>query len=239
MDLRARAELLNSYRAFRRGIITLPYLERDLARDLGRLGRYIVNHGDSVLQEGFIEVAILAIETTKDAVESTLDAVESLMDYVATSGRIMGTEMHAKYVRDNIRDEEAKHLILDTLRLHGGVTGFLEISHSLLAKKQFSYSRAVRLAKQRSVASWREAQNLLTDHYKGELETLEDYWKRLLEEEKKAAGGYPYFSQVAYELCLRYPEIAKKLGVQCPKDPDAMWPIILIAVACAILCEGG
>lgn len=235
-DLRARKELLEHYRIFRRGIITLPYLERDLENDLERLGRYIEVHNTSILQEGFIEVAILAIETTNDVVASTLDAVEVLMDYVVTSGRVMDRETHAKFVSENIRDDEANHLILNTLRLHGGVEGFLGTSHSILAAKRLAYTKATRLAKHRSKESWKQAQTTLKDHFKGELETLVEYWKRLLKEEAEEAGGKPYFSEVAYELCIRYPHIAKQLGIQCPEM--MLWPIILIAIACAILCEG-
>ncbi len=234
-DLRARKELLDHYRAYRRGVITLSYLERDLERDIATLGRYIEGHRGSVLQEGFIEIGIQVIETTKDVVQSTLGAVDALMDYVATSGRVMDPVAHARYVRENIRDDEAEQLILNTLRMHGGVEGFLEASHRILLAKQLAYSESVRLAKKRTEESWTAARGVLLEHYRGELETLVGYWERRLKEEAEAHAGQPYFSQVAYELCQRYPDIAKQLGIQCPEE---MWPIILIAIACAILCEG-
>jgi len=234
-DRRERKELMDHYKVFRRGVITLPYLERNLENDLERLDRYIEVHKESPLQAGFIEVAILNLETAKDLVESTLEAIESLAEYVATSGRVMDRVSHAKYVSENIRDEEAEHLILNTLRVHGGITGLLGISHNIFAAKYLAYSKAVRLAKMRTEEHFKQAQSILRDHYHGELMTLEDYWKNLLEEEANAAGGEPYFSQVTYDLCTRYPDIAERLGIACPKE---MWPIILIAVACAILCEG-
>jgi hypothetical protein len=175
------------------------------------------------------------IETTKDVVEDTLEAVEALMDYVATSGRVMDPEEHAQYVTENVRDDEAGQRIVNTLSVHGGLARLLETSHSFLAAKRFAYSKSVGLAKQRTEEAWNEAQRILVDHFKGELETLVEYWKRRLKEEEEAMGGAVYFSQVRYELCQRYPHIAKQLGISCPKE---CWPIILIAVACVILCEG-
>ncbi len=235
-DIRERKVLLDHYRIFRRGIVTLPYLERNLENDLGRLDRYIEVHSTLPVQEGFIEVAILAIETTKDLVESTLEAVEALMDYVATSGRVMDGVLHAKYVSEYVQDDEAKQLIINTLRIHGGIMGLLEISHNLLSTKYHAYSRSLSFAKLRTEESWKQAEHTLRIQYQGELETLEEYWKRRLEEEAEAVGDGVYFSQVTYELCTRYPDIAKKLGIDCP---EGCWPIILIAVACILLCEGG
>jgi len=236
-ELRERGAVVEQYRVYRRGIITLPYLERDLAKDLQKFDEYIESHSDSVLQPGFIEIAIMDIETTKEAIDSTLQALEGLMDYVANSGRVMDAETHAQYVSENSRDEEAESLILNTLRIHGGISALLQTSHDLLAQKQSAYAQALKTAKLRTPDSWNQALKILKDHYDGELETLEDYWRRRLKEEKETAGGKPYFSQVTYDLCTRYPELAKQLGVECPKE--MIWPIILIAVACAILCEGG
>lgn len=237
-ELRGRKELLDDYRAFRRGVITLPHLERGLQQDLEILDRCVESHRSSPMLEGFLEVAILMMGTTKDVVGTTLEASEALIDYVSTSGAVMEASAHASYVTANIRDEQAKQLILNTLKVHGGLQQLLGTSHDFLAAKQHAYSRALRLAKQRTEESWGGARLILTDHYKGELETLIDYWKRRLKEEKEALGGQVYFSEVEYELCQRYPAIAAELGIECDKQ-HGMWPIILIAVACAILCEGG
>ena len=234
-ELRGRKKILDNYRAFRRGVITLPQLERDLERDLTKLNRFIEAHRESKLQEGFIELGIQVLETTKDVVEETIRGVDTLMDYVATSEHVMNPTEHRKYVSENIMDEEARQLILNTLSINGGTEELLSTTHGFLLSKELAYSKSIRAAKRRSSDSWKSAYEIITDHYKGELETLIDYWKRRLKEEKKAYEGQVYFSQVEYELCQRYPDIAKQLGIDCPEH---IWPIILIAVFCAVMCEG-
>ena len=139
-EIKERKELLGHYRAYRRGIITLPYLERGLRVDLGKLDSYIDLHIDSKLLQGFIDIAILNIETTKELVDTTIDSLEFLINYAETSGRVMDPETHARYVSENILDEEVESLILNTLHIHGGIKNLLEISHDLLKTKQQAYN---------------------------------------------------------------------------------------------------
>lgn len=41
-------------------------------------------------------------------------------------------------------------------------------------------------------------------------------------------------------VCRELPDVANALGLDCSLyQSQGIWPIILIAVACAILCKGG
>jgi hypothetical protein len=181
-------------------------------------------------------MGIQVIETTNDVIEAAINALDTLMDYIANSGKVMDAATHERYVSANIQDEEARQIILNTLHINGGLEAFLATEHNFLSSKQLAYSESLRAAKQRTEESWKDAHNILLEHYKGELETLIGYWKRRLKEEREAYKGQAYFSGVTFELCQRYPEIAKQLGIDCPNEA---WPvIILIAVFCAVMCEG-
>lgn len=237
-EVKERRQIFDSYRKYRRGVITLPYLERDLQSDLGELDYFIRSYYASKIQLGFIEIGILAIGTTADAVCDTLEGLNVLREYVATSEIMMKPSAHERYILANMRDDKARQLILNTLRLNGGLEKMLLTSHSFLEAKQIAYSSSLKEMKKRTPEAWELGFNILNTYYDGELNTLVGYWKKKLKAAQKI--GEWYFNAVKRDLCIRYPDISEELGIDCPQAEVYFipWPLILIAIACAILCEG-
>ena len=148
----------------------------------------------------------------------------------------MEPSTHERYLHEHMRDDKAKQLILNTLRLNGGIENMLNTSHSFLEAKHVAYSSSLKEMKKATPDAWESGYNILSDHYEGELDTLVGYWKKKLKAAQEIGGWY--FNDVKRDLCIRYPKIAKELGIDCPSEGEEMWPIILIAVGCIILCEG-
>ncbi len=236
VEMKEQKQIIDGYRKYRRGVITLPYLERGLQSDLREYDNFIRLYYTSKIQTSFIWIGIHAISTTADAVSETLEGLSVLREHVSTADNIMEPSNHERYLLENMRDDKARQLILNTLRLNGGIKNMLDTSHRFLEAKQVAYTSGLEEMKKVGPDAWEAGYNILSNHYEGELDTLVGYWsKKLLVAQE--IGGW-YFSDVKRDLCIRYPKVAKELGIDCQSEgKEEMWPIILIAVACAILCE--
>lgn len=63
-------------------------------------------------------------------------------------------------------------------------------------------------------------------------EQLKEYWRKKLEGEniKDKDGNLILFSDVAWELCMKYPKIANEIGVDCPKCGFGVGALIVLGV---------
>jgi hypothetical protein len=219
-------QLFESYRILRRGLLTLPALEKSLANDLRLLGPVVERQKSPKLE---LEFGLQVISTTRELVDQTLAASKILRQFADNNDLFANAETFEQLVSKRVQDPEVIGWIFRILRRHGGVRKLLQYEEVRLARKLYSYSKSIDAAAKRDVPSFQLATQILADHYATELQRELAYWRQRLE----SADSPQQRFEVIWELCHEAPEVARLLNVQCPEDIP--WPVILIAIACAIL----
>lgn len=215
-----------AYRSLRRGLITLPQLEKSVTSDLKQLAR-VVGRGQATKLE--FEFACQIISTVKESLDETLTALKTLQQFADQNTSLFSAGAYENLVAKRVQDTEVKDWIARILGRYGSVPQLLQQEQTRLAHKQRVYAKSLSAATNRDAPSLQFAVQNLNDFYASELMREVAYWRERLEK----AESLQQRGEVIGELCHEAPEIARLLKVQCPQEFP--WPVILIAVACALL----
>lgn len=215
-----------AYRHLRRGLTTLPQLEKSLTSDLRQLER-VVGRGQATKLE--FEFAFQIISAVKESLDETLAALKTLQQFADQNASLFSAGAYENLVAKRVQDAEVRGWIARILRRYGSVPQLLQQEQTRLARKQRVYAKSLNAAAKRDAPSFQFAAQILNDFYASELTREVAYWRERLEK----AESMQQRGEVIGELCHEAPEIARLLKVQCPTDIP--WPVILIAVAAIFL----
>lgn len=220
-----------NYRSLRRGVIASSRMEDRFKEDLRELS--------AVYRRGtFSDIELLFVDQSLEAVrelfEESLGALEEIMRVVEEKRLGDKTKRFVRYISEHVKDDKTREAIINPVVSSGSVRLYLEQLHEYLAVKREDYSDLVRRIHNSGKAAIPE----MADKFEINLdrlteEELKEYWKKRLEEERKKYPGNPFLSSVEWELCEKYPEIARELGVECPHRM-LCFSLLCIAVILAI-----
>lgn len=222
--------LFGSYRVFRRGILTPPQLEETLKSDIKAISA-VVDRGKPSIEPEF---AVQIISSAKELVEETLTAAIVLRQFVEADKLFGDMQAMEQLAAKKILDSEVRAAVIRTIHVNDGIRGLIGREQDRLRQRLRAYSESLEAALGRNPESLNAAFGILDTFYENQFIRELNYWRKKLEDAKNPAARF----EVILELCSSAPQFASLLGVQCSNNIPP-WPVVLIAVACAILCSSG
>jgi hypothetical protein len=222
------------YRAFRRGIVALPHLERVLRRDRKELGM-IAARGR--LSEAEIAFFVQSLETIRESVEETIDGLRDLKRLLG-AGAALDDEALQTLLSRMVKDDRTRTRMLRMARWNGGVRQLFENAAEQLELKRRVYTNSGRMARVGRASSVKRALKQL-DAYDASLEKTRERWREQMPQEDDSSLCLQLTIMRA-RLCWEYPDIADRLGVECfEMDPiPILWPFVFILVVALVLSGG-
>lgn len=222
--------LFSSYRQLRTALLTLDLLEESLIEDLRLLNKVEPSPGRSSL-EGVLRLQL--VSACRERVDEAQRALAVLRRHFDADPRFDDSRAVASLAEQEIVDEALRRAVMATVLAHGGLRGLLDHLDARLEHYAEGYFRAEQAASSQDAASAEHVLGIVLQVRADWLESLLDYWRQQIAAER-ASGDLPW---TRIYLCSEQKWIAEALELDCPATPG-MWPIILIAIACAILCKG-
>jgi hypothetical protein len=222
-----------NYRRLRRGVIGSSRMEDRFKEDLRELSNMYRRGTFSDIELLFVDQSL---EAVRELFEESLGSLEEIMRWVERKRLGDNTERFVRYISEHVKDDKTREAIINPIVSSGGVRLYLERLHKYLAVKGKDYSDLVWKIHNSGKAAIPEMVDKIEVNLDGLTEEeLKEYWKKRLEEERKKYLGKPFFSSVEWELCQKYPEIARKLGVECPHDFlcfSLLCCIVIVVIVC-------
>lgn len=217
VDLKNRL-LFRHLRLFRRSLIALPSLEKDVKRSLSEFESFGISFDPAL--------AIQNIEIMKDFLEETIVSVLVLMDFVERNICIDDFGAVEKIASQKIRDEKIREAVIDALRHPKGILSILESERHRLQDKLQAYSNVVTIVE--NEADPENALAFLLEKKAAHCEGLKrewEFWQRVIDAPQPMML-YPM-------ICEDCPEIAMKLNIDCDAmkvgEKHYMWWYIFMA----------
>lgn len=220
--------LFQAYRGMRRGLLTLPQLEKSLTSDLKQLER-VVGRGQATKLE--FEFAVQLISAVKELLDETLAALKLLQQFADQNASLFNPGAYENLIAKRVQDAEVKGWIARILRRYGSVPQLLQQEQTRLARKQRVFAKSLSAAAKRDAPSFQFAVQTLNDFYASELMREVAYWRERIEK----AENQQQRAEVIGELCHESPEVARILKVQCPTE--VVWPIVFLVVLAIVLID--
>ena len=217
-------EILRQYRIYHLGIVNMRNVERQTENDLKIANTLLTRSpGSEVLSLYALQVS----KATKEFMDGFYGAFQNVRSFILET---KPPKIEDRILLNRLFDEQIPDSLLqagleDTIRIFGGMDQVLGCADEIFSLKKRAYDEICAMLEEDSGAVNSAVQRLSA--YKGELKTLEQYWKDRLtdalksdeEAQKEGSIGMNYMF-VVWELCSKHPELAEKLGIDC----EAMKP---------------